>query len=82
MEKKFARKRYFINPRFQTKFLISFITAMLLVLFFVVGITFLATRSVVSTTLHTMGEEIENITGLSHRSSTCYPSTWIRNHGF
>lgn len=62
MEKsKYVRKHYFINPRFQTRFLLSFVIPIVVIIFFIGIIMFISSRSIINATLLLTGDEIHNI---------------------
>lgn len=61
MPQKYVRKHYFINPRFQTRFLISFVVPMVILIVFIGIVMFFSARTVINSTLSLIGEEIHNI---------------------
>ncbi len=61
MPQKFVRKHYFINPRFQTRFLISFVVPMVVLILFIGVVMFFSAGAIIDSTLGLVGEEIHNM---------------------
>ena len=60
-KKKYVRKHYFINPQFQTRFLVSFIIPMFIFIFFIGVVMFFASRSAIFSAISIVGDDINGL---------------------
>ncbi len=61
MATKYKRKHYFINPKFQTRFLVSFVVPMLIFLSLISFVMMFAAKNIVTSTIEIVGEDIHGI---------------------
>ncbi|MGA2506678.1 MAG: hypothetical protein ABSF80_04295 [Chitinispirillaceae bacterium] len=62
---KFKRKRYFIDRKFQGRYMMTFFVPMMIMLVFMLGTLYFAAQTIVDTTTRMLSQDVENTITLS-----------------